>query len=225
MSIIKLARRSRYTVINNALIEDKRLDFDHVGLLTYLLSKRSNWNISVAHLAKQKKSGASKINRLLKELQKFGYAKYQRLPTGKTEWTIYEKPHVENQDKAIKPHVENPHVEKPHVANRTLVITDKESKYLNNSKKENKQKKFKKPTVEEINDYQIEYKNKILIDADYFIDYYESNGWKIKNNPMKDWKATVRNWIRNQNNFKVQKNAKRETNADRVNRAVRELLA
>lgn len=144
MSIIKLAKRTRYTVINNTLIEDNRLDYDHVGLLTYLLSKRSNWNVSIAHLSKQKKSGTSKIKRLLKELQGFGYAKYQRLSTGKTEWTIYENPQVENHQvenpQVEKPHVEKPHVEKPQVANQRLVITDKESNYYNNSKKEKNKK-------------------------------------------------------------------------------------
>ena len=32
--------------------------------------------------------------------------------------------------------------------------------------------------------------------AGAFIDYYNSNGWKVSKNPMKDWKAAVRNWIR-----------------------------
>ena len=35
-------------------------------------------------------------------------------------------------------------------------------------------------------------------DAIGFIDYYESKGWKIGSSPMKDWKATVRRWSRNQ---------------------------
>ncbi len=32
------------------------------------------------------------------------------------------------------------------------------------------------------------------IDADAFINYYQSNGWKVGKNPMKDWKAAVRQW-------------------------------
>ena len=57
-----------------------------------------------------------------------------------------------------------------------------------------KNKKFVKPTVEEIRDYCIERKNNVS--AQYFYDYYEANGWKVGKNPMKDWKATVRNWER-----------------------------
>ena len=32
------------------------------------------------------------------------------------------------------------------------------------------------------------------VDADKFIDFYESKGWLIGKNPMKDWKACVRTW-------------------------------
>jgi hypothetical protein len=35
------------------------------------------------------------------------------------------------------------------------------------------------------------------IDAEKFVDYYTSNGWKVGRNCMKDWKAAVRTWERN----------------------------
>lgn len=66
------------------------------------------------------------------------------------------------------------------------------------NEKENIKRKnepFKKPTVEEIKAYCIERNNGI--DSEHFYDHYESNGWKVGKNPMKDWKATVRNWERN----------------------------
>ena len=53
-----------------------------------------------------------------------------------------------------------------------------------------------KPTLEEIKAYCQERNS--CIDAEYFFDYYESNGWKVGKAPMKDWKATVRNWERRQ---------------------------
>lgn len=55
-----------------------------------------------------------------------------------------------------------------------------------------KQKRFVKPTLEEVEDYCKERNNNI--DAQRFINYYESNGWKVGKNPMKDWKAAVRTW-------------------------------
>lgn len=54
---------------------------------------------------------------------------------------------------------------------------------------------FVKPTLAEVSDYAAELGNPTF-DAPHFIDYYESNGWKVGRNPMRDWKATVRNWIR-----------------------------
>ncbi|MDF1551907.1 MAG: hypothetical protein P1P84_02540 [Deferrisomatales bacterium] len=36
----------------------------------------------------------------------------------------------------------------------------------------------------------------LTIDAHRFWDFYASNGWKVGKNPMTDWKACVRNWIR-----------------------------
>lgn len=37
--------------------------------------------------------------------------------------------------------------------------------------------------------------------ANAFWDYYESNGWKVGRNPMKDWKAAARRWQREQKPF------------------------
>ena len=41
------------------------------------------------------------------------------------------------------------------------------------------------------------------IDADAFVNFYESKGWMIGKNKMKDWKAAVRTWERKRktNNF------------------------
>jgi hypothetical protein len=57
--------------------------------------------------------------------------------------------------------------------------------------------KFKKPTLEEVKNYCLERNNNV--DAENFIDFYESNGWKVGNNKMKDWKASVRTWERRNN--------------------------
>lgn len=37
-------------------------------------------------------------------------------------------------------------------------------------------------------------------DINEFIDFYTSKGWKVGNQSMKDWKAAVRNWVRNHSN-------------------------
>lgn len=55
-----------------------------------------------------------------------------------------------------------------------------------------KPKNFVKPTVEQVQ----EYFEKIGLkqDAQVFIDHYQSNGWKVGKNAMKDWQAACRTW-------------------------------
>ena len=64
--------------------------------------------------------------------------------------------------------------------------------------------RFVKPTIEEVRAYCKERQNNV--DPERFVDYYTSNGWMVgKNKPMKDWRAAVRNWERNNyNNSNVQ---------------------
>ena len=62
------------------------------------------------------------------------------------------------------------------------------------------QKRFVKPTIEEVQAYCQE-RNK-GVDAQRWYDYYSSNGWKVGKNPMKDWKAAVRTWERSDSNGK-----------------------
>lgn len=70
--------------------------------------------------------------------------------------------------------------------------------------KEKLQKRFVKPTLEQVKQYVFE--NSLNVDCEYFYDYYQSNGWTVGKNHMKDWKATVRNWSRrNQKNVVTKK--------------------
>ena len=58
----------------------------------------------------------------------------------------------------------------------------------------NRKARFKKPTLDEVKNYCILRKNNI--DAEAFIDFYESKNWQIGKNKMKCWKACVRTWER-----------------------------
>lgn len=70
-------------------------------------------------------------------------------------------------------------------------------------KEKRKAARFRAPSPAEVSEYAQQYaatKNLDLraidFDPEYFCDYYESNGWHIGKQPMKDWKATVRRWLR-----------------------------
>ena len=55
-----------------------------------------------------------------------------------------------------------------------------------------KKERFKPPTVQEVQDYCNERQNGIQ--AYTFVNFYQSKGWKVGNQPMKDWRAAVRTW-------------------------------
>lgn len=84
----------------------------------------------------------------------------------------------------------------------------KEETHLSVCKEESH--RFVPPTPNEVLQYATE--KGLWIDADKFCDFYESKGWMVGKNKMKDWKAAVRGWCsRNKtdgNAPQVQRNAK-----------------
>jgi len=83
----------------------------------------------------------------------------------------------------------------------TLINTPSKEKFTDNTNinitntnltDSNKKAFFKKPTFDEVNNYCLERNNNI--DAEAFIDFYESKNFMIGKNKMKDWKACVRTW-------------------------------
>ena len=58
-------------------------------------------------------------------------------------------------------------------------------------------KRFTPPTVEEVSTYCQERGN--AVDAQRFVDFYASKGWKVGSSGMKDWRAAIRNWERQDN--------------------------
>ena len=57
-------------------------------------------------------------------------------------------------------------------------------------------KYFNKPTILEVENYCILRKNNV--DAEAFIAFYESKGWMIGKNKMKDWKQAIITWEKRQ---------------------------
>jgi hypothetical protein len=66
---------------------------------------------------------------------------------------------------------------------------ENENKDLNKSKKV---ASFQKPTLEQVEEYMKE--RGMSNYASRFHNFYESKGWMVGKNKMKDWKAAVRNW-------------------------------
>lgn len=75
------------------------------------------------------------------------------------------------------------------------VIDIKEKEDTNVSSKEKTATKFVPPTKEQVREYCQERENNV--DPENFVDFYTGKGWMIGKNKMKDWKAAVRTWERN----------------------------
>ena len=92
-------------------------------------------------------------------------------------------------------------------------ITNDQPRYKNNKKEKNietipkgiakKNSVFTPPTVEEVSAYCLERGNSV--DPNSFVSFYESKGWMIGKNKMKDWKAAVRTWERHESNKPTKK--------------------
>ena len=78
--------------------------------------------------------------------------------------------------------------------NKELTTNKNDKEYKND--KEIYNKRFEPPSVDDVIDYCKERNNNV--DAQAFIDFYTSKDWMIGKNKMRDWKAAVRSWERNQ---------------------------
>lgn len=83
----------------------------------------------------------------------------------------------------------------PTETQKTHKDKDKDKDNLLKEKTNKKEKTaFSPPTVEMVKDYCRTSGH--TIDAEAFVDWFTSVGWKVGSKPMKDWQAAVRNWER-----------------------------
>lgn len=235
MGVFRVYKTKNYTTISNYHLKEKNMSLKAKGLLSVMLSLPEDWDYSIAGLVSISKENETSIKNALDELKEFGYLEIIKLmpnesKTGRIDYiyNIFEKPKQEGK----KQDLENLWVENQALENQGQLNTNNKyniidnintkDKYNNiniintkdntNKEKNNiinniikkESKKFKKPTFEEVKNYCIERQNSI--DPEYFLDYYEANGWKVGKNSMKDWKATIRTWEKRQNQNKKESN-------------------
>lgn len=104
------------------------------------------------------------------------YAKYQDYNPGGAELTTQLTAIPSTQQSA-----------EPTTNNRTRITKEQRN---------NNRESFVKPTLDELRAYIFE--NGFSVDPERFLDYYDSNGWKVGKSRMKDWKKAVNNWQRNE---------------------------
>ena len=211
MAVIRVEKNGNYTTMCNQHLRSKTLSLKAKGLLSEMLSLPDTWDYSVAGLVAINAEGEKGIISTLKELKDAGYIVTRMLTPDQTgtgridyEYTVYEVP-----PKTVPP--------KQGDCNRGTVTgvlsqgdcnSDSVRGVHNNNREEplrentdiddtyNKRVRFAPPTLEEVSAYCSERKNNI--DPQYFIDYYDARGWVLSNGQkVKDWKACVRTWEKN----------------------------
>ena len=127
-------------------------------------------------------------NQLDKDIEKYNRTVEARREAGKKGGRPPVKPKKANafsekqkkQTKAKKPDNDN--------------VNDNDNVLKENTLSGVKEKRFAPPTLENVIGYCREMG--YSMDAQRFIDFYASKGWMVGKNKMKDWKAAVRNWAR-----------------------------
>jgi len=99
-------------------------------------------------------------------------------------------------------------------ANKAVSVSDSVSVSVSKDKEKDKKenRRFTPPSVKEVSEYISE--KGYHVDAQSFVDFYTSKGWRVGNSPMKDWKACLRTWERREKNNPVSFNAHAKTEYD-----------
>ncbi|RIH82648.1 hypothetical protein [Calidithermus roseus] len=117
MSVIRRGPKRDFTVLPNATLNDARLSWEALGMLAYLVSKPTDWQVRVADLTRRPGSGRDRTYRILEELARNGYLERRQLKDARGRFTGREYlVHDESQD----PRPENPDTAGPYPAKPEL---------------------------------------------------------------------------------------------------------
>lgn len=136
-TVIRVEKTREYVVMNNKFLRNKEMSLKAKGLLALCLSLPETWDYSLNGLVAISKENHTAIRSTLKELEKHGHLKRNRLKDARGkfmyEYVIFETPYIE------KPYIENLHTDNLHADNPIQLNKEKES--------------IKKESIEEINLY------------------------------------------------------------------------
>ncbi|MBV6695596.1 helix-turn-helix domain-containing protein [Kitasatospora aureofaciens] len=122
MQVHRSAHARNFTVLPNAVLQDRRLSFAARGLLADLLSRPERWREDARQIADSSTNSRAAVRKALKELIEAGYYRVDtvRLPDGtiRSEAHVYDTPQIPGLEEAkklleaVKPQVE-PSVPRP----------------------------------------------------------------------------------------------------------------
>lgn len=203
----KKTAKSKYTPITNDILQSDILTPEEKSILVHLLSLPEDWVVYKGEIWRKMNMGRDRFNKHWKTLVEKGYIVSVRLIDTKTNlivgWNhiVYEEPVLEKIESTELPtdgESESLNFSKSESQSVYKGITEQSNNkqsnnYLDGIKKS--RPKFIPPTLEQVKEYIAE--KKINIDAEHFINFYESTNWYRGKTKISNWKACVNTWNTN----------------------------
>lgn len=213
-------KQTNFTIVPNEILQSKDLSLQAKGLIAQCLSFPDNWNYSINGLVAVVKEGKTAVMNTIKELERHGYVKRNRIhdENGKfagieyviTDYPNLDKPHTENLN-MVKTQVNQPYAGKPNMVKPNTDKPISENQPQNNTiyKKENNINNNIVLDINIINDY-INKNNLKFVNAREFYNYYSQRGWKTNaDEPITNWQALLVNW-NNRNKIRIKEERERQ---------------
>lgn len=196
------ARAQVYLLLPVLAVDDDRISDGEVLLLAEIMALANNTGYcyaSNAYLMKKRRISLSTLTSRLGNLKKHGYIKVELIKDDKgcvKERRIYPycldfTPYTERPGEVCREsgigYAENLATPMPKSRQENNINSNNISK----NKREHT-REARPNSIEDVRAYCRERNNRVNVDKWYA--YYESIGWKVGRNPMKDWKAAVRKW-------------------------------
>ena len=134
-------------------------------------------------------------DKLDEDFEAYFEVKEKRTEAIKKRWAKTRSDNDTNDNKSIETNTN----EYKSILNDSVSVSVSDSVSLSKDKdKGNKERSaFRPPDVSEVRSYCQERKNRV--DPERFVDFYTSKGWLVGKNKMRDWRAAVRNWEKEEN--------------------------
>lgn len=193
--------KSKYTAINNDILQSKTLTPQEKSILVHLLSLPEDWVVYKGLIWRDMNMGREQFNRNWKGLVEKGYVVSVRMIDKESNlvvgWNhiVYEEPVIdESHTDQSSDLLDSGQSESQSVYK---VINEQSNNLTKEIDREREKPKsvFTPPSLDEIKNYaQSRGAAGAAVDVNRFHDFYASKGWMVGKNKMKDWEAAFRTW-------------------------------
>lgn len=180
--------KGEFWAIPKEIMEQKDISIQAKFLFGVLWTRMNGENIawpSQQYLAEQLNCGKRSVQRYLEELKRHNLIESKQIGlhcTNRYKLKLNGKIGVSRSDRAVAIQ------DTPTVA--TLIVREQKKE---NIRKSGDSLRFIPPSLKELTDYCNEHR--YPINPQQFLDFYESKGWMVGRNKMKNWQAAVRTWV------------------------------